>query len=282
MHSNEYPKLIANHIDKLITEFKFTAQKHEVPEVINNGNEIFKHEDNSVADLNRGQIEVIRNLLIFLSKDNYPIIQYAPVTFYVFEDGYNNHNTDDVSEAVSRARRLVDFESEDFISFKDDHNIQYRFYKILDHISLAFVQAAEMNRLQHLIAKSESKLKETNEVLVEIEKTQDYVEKQVSSIYPQFITILGIFTAIIVAFFGGVSLSNSLIDFKIFYTIESVITLGAIIAIFILTMLFMLMTWVDHLLNKNVLKVRHTEVYFIAVFCLTVFSIVGLILIIGR
>lgn len=280
MLDNEYPKQIANHIDDLITEFRFTAQKHKESQILNSGNDIFGKDLGSLTTLNAKQIEVVRNLLTFLSEDDHPIIEYTPVTFYVFKDGYDNHDIDDVGEAVSRAKNLVNFDSQDFASFRGvDNNTEYRYYKILDHISLAFVQAAEMRRLQKLIDESEEKLKEVNKGMEDIDKTQKYVEKQVSSIYPQFITILGIFTAIIVAFFGGVSLSNSLIDFNTFSSVESFITIGSIAAIFILTMLFMLMTWVDHILHKNVLKVKHTEVYFTAVICLAVFAIIGIILI---
>lgn len=278
MYDNDYATELNKIIDRLITEFKFKPRVYkQVYEVV--PEDLFEVKEKDENSLNDRQIGIIRELCTFLSRNEKSTIEYAPVTYYVYNIGYDKHDIDDVSESVSRAKNLVNFDSPDFTGFNDNGNIEYRFNKILDHLSLAFVQATEMRRLQDMIDESEENLKKVNRSFEDIRHTQNIVEEKVESIYPQFITILGIFTAIIVAFFGGVSLSNSIINHKMFNNIQLFITIGAVASIFILTMLFMLMTWIDHLLDKNHYKIKYTDVYFTAIICLAVFSIIGLILI---
>lgn len=121
------------------------------------------------------------------------------VTEVVTEETYAEENT--------LQQNLADFYV--FLMDKGDEDLARHIYKLIDHVEL------EIRRLGYLISGPESRIKELDrqlkveqkqlgEELVEIKTQMENVSGQASGIQTQLVAVLGVFSAIIITFSGGI------------------------------------------------------------------------------
>ena len=126
--------------------------------------------------------------------------------------------------------------------------------------------------------------KKTKEIYKQIQEEKDYFEKAKKdifkkineTIYPQFITILGIFTAITFAIFGGMNLLSNLFQ-NIKSTHASLGQALILVAVFnlclwgIIELLFNWISKITNAKNKNINKYKLTAL--IILLCLFIFGL---------
>lgn len=245
--------------------------------------------EKSFEDENEGKEEKVRqkteNFLVALKKVQFRgnVLQYSHISAKVFT---KKHVFDGV-EAISHKILTT---GEDFFSvmFLEDPELERRFYKIIDHIQLANFQIGEISqhsrmeseKLLNEIANSKTELKNLEKEITQSKIELDKIEKlgkklnnnekktteimeEFSKVYVQFVTILGIFTAIVVSVFGGLSILSGLFENLNEVPIWKTVLVGSLVSLFVLCLLFLLTRWISNLV-KDVYK-RDTESNFMQV-----------------
>lgn len=124
--------------------------------------------------------------------------------------------------------------------------------KMRRHFLLSFEQKIRvkveseetLSRVQSELAAVKIYLEETQEVL-------SFLQEDSTKIYSQFVTILGIFTAIVVSVFGGLSIVSGVFD-KINETpMWKIILTGSTVSIFVLCLLFLLTRWISTIVHRS-------------------------------
>ncbi len=165
----------------------------------------------------------------------------------IFSIAYDSDITREELELLLQV--LVDLE-------KQITNDEYKrtIQKMRRHFLLSFEQK---QRIVNEVKSSEQTLVEVQSQLLDVEdrlkdsyEILEELQNDSSSIYIQFVTILGVFTAIVFSIFGGltlldfsVSALNSIPTWKaiVFFSLFSIVTM---------TMLFMLMRWISIIIDN--------------------------------
>lgn len=137
-----------------------------------------------------------------------------------------------------------------------DKNVHKQIGKLYDHINL---DIARMNYLKTIYNDRENKLEGISEQVKflekqtknEIEKAED-IGKKVNNAYSEFVSILGIFSAIVMVFFGGASIFAN-----IFSAIEDVsiykgVIVCVITGIMVADIIFIFFFFLSKLLNRSI------------------------------
>lgn len=130
--------------------------------------------------------------------------------------------------------------------------------KIIDHIKLARIQKNQIDESIRLANTATEYLKfvvdEMNEMSLENKKTQKKTKtlnKNSKNMQKEFIAILGIFAAILIATFGGLTTLNSLFGQINTVTIDKLIFVGGFLVLSILMILFFMLNGVSKLTNLS-------------------------------
>lgn len=227
-----------------------------------------------------------KQLLHFIKGSNYIIeyIPYSDITHIIYQDSSmdthqdiqrlivhfwnkykkeyepkNNSKDEESSQLILELEIVWDFEFNE----GDFQKLERAIYKIVEHIKLAILQRSnalfERNQSIEFIDKQiAEKVKMADDLKDKIDNfeetinlTKSDIENELSKIYVQFVTILGIFTAIVVSVFGGLSIVSGVFD-KINDTpIWKLILVGSMVSIFILCLLFLLTRWISTIIRKT-------------------------------
>lgn len=127
-------------------------------------------------------------------------------------------------------------------------------FKLYDHIRLEFIRWSEVKKETDIIdsvnKSLQNQVKENNEQQKKIEEKYENitsgvedVKNQTKSIYMQMVSILGIFAAIVIAVFGGLSVLNSISSAFLQgeITIYKTILVASMCALFVIWVIFTLL-----------------------------------------
>jgi len=134
--------------------------------------------------------------------------------------------------------------------------------KMRNNFSLSFEQKANFDELDNKfksdLAKAvndldtaHNELKIVQEELKKAKIALKGLDQNTSKIYAQFVTILGVFTAIVLSIFGGLQLISASFANLHFNPIWKVVLIASMISIATLSMLFLLTRWVTTIVNKS-------------------------------
>lgn len=204
--------------------------------------------------------------LLALKKITFPggVIQYSLISQRVFSD---KNSFDAIEYIVEQIKNTI---SENFNEeLEKDKELARRCYKLLDHLLLASFQIGEI--LQHTkvdaevlklelfvthdeLKKTKDELEETkNKIQEEQEKLSNKIfefQNEFTKIYIQFVTILGIFTAIVVSIFGGLQIINESFVNLHLVPIWKTTLIISLFSIAILCMLTALTGWISTIINR--------------------------------
>ena len=134
--------------------------------------------------------------------------QYSFITGFLLQ--YINESTDETEMRLSRLKDNIDLYSDEFMEeFPDNNAYSKGVAKFIDHISL------EIARLEYIKRQYGSALQSATALDTRIKSVKDQVEQANESLEKQkvdFIAILGIFSGIVLAFVGGITFSNSILQ----------------------------------------------------------------------
>lgn len=208
---------------------------------INNNESLFKKNDNEKSNINISELDKL--VLEIFPTSNEKRYSYAKITNHIFKK----------TEGDKSSKRFVDFLlllqtiSENlnqlielFKKIGNDKQNKYNnasigVYKLKDHID---IEIYRIERQEELQKKTEEAIKEKTE---EFSKEVQNIKDNLTKMSVQYITILGIFASIVLAFVSGLAFSTSVlqnIDKVSIYRLIAVISLIAIFIVNILNSLF--------------------------------------------
>ena len=153
---------------------------------------------------------------------------YSDVTMYLF-----NITGVDYSQLDTMVNRI-----KVILKGIDDGNIRGRIFKLYDHLNL------ELVRLKYLLPKiqdTNAKIQEADNKVNDLTKQTNDIKKNAEDMQKNYITILGIFASIVLAFVSSLAFSTSVlqnIDKASIYRLVAVVSLIAIFIVNILNFLF--------------------------------------------
>lgn len=176
---------------------------------------------------------IIKNLSRFF-------IPYDFIAFYIYHDDHD-YNAQDIEESYSEtidSYYMMHHDSKlELLDSKKQEKLQYNLQKIQRHILLAIHQKTYMS-LQ--AKKAEKLLEETTE---SYKKINDSITNLQRNIYTNFVTILGVFTAIIVTIFGSfTAISEAIKNFRSSLDYLFLLTSGLF---FIAILVYLLFSWIE-------------------------------------
>lgn len=148
-------------------------------------------------------------------------VEYYPISYAIYELGFDS-KTEEIENCVNS---LIDAIEKTVDELEDSQHI-HRLIKIKDHLLLANQQYSYF----HQIEEQGKKFDEFNSKMNSEEEKLKAVQKSQNSIYTSFIAILGLFSSMIFALFGGfksaVDISNHASEFS--HIICSVSSIGIV------------------------------------------------------
>lgn len=131
----------------------------------------------------------------------------------------------------------------------------YRFViKLKDHIYLEFIRLSEIRNENARIESELQSLEKTGESLkkmeVELRGAIDKVKEDTRNIYLQMVSILGIFTAIVITVFGGLSVVSEILDGLSMVTLidrKNVLFSVALVIAFVIDIIFILVVLIGNI-----------------------------------
>nr|DAX43438.1 MAG TPA: Synaptobrevin [Caudoviricetes sp.] len=208
---------------------------------INNNESLFEKKDNEKSNINISELNKL--VLEIFPASNEKRYSYAKITKHILKK----------TEGDKPSKRFVDFLSllqtisenlnqliELFKKIGNDKQKKYNnasigVYKLKDHID---IEIYRIERQEELQKKTEEAIKEKTE---EFSKEVQNIKDNLTKMSVQYITILGIFASIVLAFVSGLAFSTSVlqnIDKVSIYRLIAVISLIAIFIVNILNSLF--------------------------------------------
>lgn len=110
---------------------------------------------------------------------------------------------------------------------------------------------ANLKKSEDNLITVQSQLSDVQEELIDAYNVLNAIDNDSSKIYAQFITILGIFTAIVVSVFGGLSIVSGVFD-KINETpMWKIVLTGSMVSLFVLCLMFLLTRWISTIVRKS-------------------------------
>lgn len=185
-----------------------------------------------------------------LNATNAPIIiPYKDISDIIFNSSYNV-NSDTLENFSEYINNLIgDYQTQPRCKSKGQRlNVCHK--KIINHILLAQSQKEFINnsiiRTEQLAAEVQKSIDQTKEALEKTQETAEKAEKLAASanktynsMFANYITILGIFTAIIVTIFGGLNVAKTVLDYGN-APFSTIVFLAALVVMCVICLLYFL------------------------------------------
>ncbi len=174
---------------------------------------------------------------------------FFPIILNISKDD-NDHNLDYLSNNLESLRVCVE---EDYTNKVYAYSGLYKnLEKLCDHLNLEISRLNYYSINEDRISDVDSKTKRLNIDLKEALQEVKSAREQTSSIQTEVIAVLSIFSAVIIAFFGGMSFIgnalSSMQDTYIFKSILIILVCGLILS----NVIFLLMYLVGKITNRNI------------------------------
>lgn len=160
----------------------------------------------------------------------------------------------------------------------EEINISDNINKLYDHVSLDIARITYSDAGDRRISGAETietMQAQIHTIKSEIEKTSQYqqeTESKISNQQKEYIAILGIFAAVVLAFTGGITFSTSVLNNISGASIYRLIIISLIIGLILLNILFALFFYINNLVNrdKTIKPILISNAVIIGLLCLTV------------
>lgn len=113
----------------------------------------------------------------------------------------------------------------------------------------------QLNQVNTLLQGAQKQSEDSNEILKAVQKQSNEIEKTKSSIYTDFIAILGIFSAFVFVMFGGIDIARAVFDIGddlLNMDLSRMITISCLMLIGVITLLYSLLLWIARITNKEI------------------------------
>jgi len=191
------------------------------------------------------------------------IIPYDKITKCVFE----NTPVEDLDEFTKdlRSRGNSYFSTKEEIEEKpilaagprEEMDSERMYYKILRHIDLALVQKYTLMSMQ--MKEIEALRREQQQLINRYDQLKHEAETQIRNMLTQFITILGIFAAIMMGAFGAIQGFASLFANAYLLSMGEILIISSIGASSVILILFFLLNGIAKLTGRSLWSTKQTD-----------------------
>jgi hypothetical protein len=191
------------------------------------------------------------------SEENHEIVSIE--TEINIENSSSEYN---LKTVIDEVLEQIDLNIERLSSLTQDSNVQKVLDKIGRHIKLAITQADFIRRNYELIrtelVDTEIKVNETNARIAKTVQDVGSIQKSFngltdikSKLYAEFVSILGIFTGIVIGIMGSLQTISSVFSHINKVSTDKLLVFSSLTAACIITILFLLMKWVSAIVSQN-------------------------------
>lgn len=185
----------------------------------------------------------------------------------VYKDGFRHSYAGlfpIISEAISGEtfaeenmlqRNLSDFY--DFLISEGDESLAKSIYKLIDHVELevsrfAYLTSGPESRIEDLNRQLDKNTERLSQDLNGIQGQMDNVAGQATGIQTQIVAILGIFSAIVITFSGGMSFVGNVLAGMAETPTLKAISIVSVCGLVVANTVFLLMYFVSKLTGRNI------------------------------
>lgn len=138
--------------------------------------------------------------------------------------------------------------------------------KLYDHVNL------EIARLSYCVSvmKNETEISSIQKKVESAEKTLEEIKEKSENIQKEHISILGIFSAVVLAFIGGIVFSTSVFSNIHLASIYRIVLLTLIVGIVVVNIIYALFTFISNLTNKKGRQFSQKQI----IFLLLIFAVI--------
>lgn len=223
----------------------------------------------------RNRQELLKNIILELSEnliENDKItLQYIKRLRKIYEDGFRHKYSDFfpiildvrkdgnsyIKEYLLENLERIDAYLEKMVSEGNNEyeNLYEKFHKLVDHLNLQIAQLTYSHVNEFRSEQLKSQLEESR---VQLEKSNIAVEKaynEASQMQGQMVSVLGIFSTVVLGFSGGLSfLSSSITSISEAQYPESIVLAMIICGIIIFNVLSFMLYIISRIIDKNILS----------------------------
>lgn len=114
---------------------------------------------------------------------------------------------------------------------------------------------SQLSQAKYFIKYIQGQSANSNKLLKTVQEQSDDIEQTKSSIYTDFIAILGIFSAFVFVMFGGIEVARAVFDIGddlLNMNLSKMITISCLMLIGVITLLYSLLLWIARITNKEI------------------------------
>ena len=114
---------------------------------------------------------------------------------------------------------------------------------------------SQLSQAKYFIKYIQGQSANSNKLLKTVQEQSDDIEQTKSSIYTDFIAILGIFSAFVFVMFGGIEVARAVFDIGddlLNMNLSKMITISCLMLIGVITLMYSLLLWIARITNKEI------------------------------
>lgn len=131
-------------------------------------------------------------------------------------------------------------------------SVEVKLNKLIDHITLEIVRLQYISQYNDTIVENTNLFNESSSKLTTAQEAINAANKHIQNMYAQIISILGIFAAIIIAFFGGFNYFTSVLNNIGNIEKFRLLSISSIIGFTVLNTIFGMLYFIGKLTDKNI------------------------------
>lgn len=135
---------------------------------------------------------------------------------------------------------------------KSNSNSMRNFRKVLEHLLLEIPRTVDYNKINAQLSQNDKLNRDTRVYIRQIRENMKSHEEKMEKMQGEFISILSIFSAVIIAFFGGINLLGSALSNINGTNKYRLIIVLLVIGLIMFNVIYMLLYFVSRITDKNI------------------------------
>lgn len=197
----------------------------------------------------------------FIPTANSPIIlPYKDIADVIFRSSISEISSDTITNFQQKIDDLIREIPDKTKQKTHQHRLLNYHKKFVGQILLAraqkeFIQKS-VKSAQKIVDKAETEARKAEKTASQAQLTAKKAEQTYKSMFANYVTILGIFTAIIVTIFGGLNVINAVIEINYQTSLALIVFIVALVMFCLIVLLYFLATMIGHISQQETLPIR--------------------------
>ena len=122
--------------------------------------------------------------------------------------------------------------------------------------------SVEVGQANSILESVSTQAEQANSTLESVQESVEKIDQTKSSIYTDFISILGVFSAFVFVMFGGIEIARAVFDIGddlLNMDLSKMITISCLMLIGVITLMYSLLLWISRITKKDIGKCMCSE-----------------------